>query len=129
VRLVPPPKTMQVAAQQERRNILRGELVALCLLGISISHLRLSRQWDQIPKSLMNRRSIDAHTQSYSRIRGQSFAKNLSQVIDISREQERQTRAGDNQALQVDHKPAVLPQKRVQSEANTFAKHLPTSQD
>src|ERR1700687_4607200 len=46
--MVPPPRTMQVAAQRERRNIIRGELGALCLLGTSISHLRLSCHWDQI---------------------------------------------------------------------------------
>jgi len=59
VRIVPPPKTMQAAEQQERRNIFRGELVALCLLGISISHLRLSCHWEQIPRSLTDRRFID----------------------------------------------------------------------
>src|SRR5260370_6114273 len=46
--MVPPARTMQVGAERERRNIIRGELGALCLLGISISHLQLSCHWDQI---------------------------------------------------------------------------------
>ena len=51
MRMVPPPRAMQVAAQRERLSIIRGELVALCLLGISILQLRLSCHWDLIPKS------------------------------------------------------------------------------